>query len=405
MSLPHCPDCYPETPNHAQDKLNSILQAYISRPFSWINSLLLLKRSFYLTDRYLVLTIRFLKKINKIQMHDTLPSTMVNRIQLLWNEAKQRGLTLYSFSLEGCTLLSFLLIYKGKNHYFHYSPTSLLHKQVKAFKDPAIYDDKQRFKKILSQHQLPYPEGRLFFSKQQALYYGKKLGFPLVVKPAASSLTHHVTLKIETVTALRKAIDVAKKVDCRLIVERYIPGDVHRMMVVGDQFLACAKRTRPFIVGDGVATVEKLIDAFNRNPLRGEVKQAGFALYQIKKEAPLIHYLATQALELSTRLDKGKTVYLTQKTTCSNGAEVMNVTDSVCQENIALFEKIHLALGIAVSAIDFICLDVSRPWHTQPFAFLENNSFPDIGFLHCPSSGEPVNLSKSIWDLVLSHLE
>ena len=64
-------------------------------------------------------------------------------------------------------------------------------------------------------------------------------------------------------------------------------------------------------------------------------------------------------------------IYLSDKGTISNGAEFINVMEKVCEENIQLFKKLHKALGIAVSAVDFICEDVSVPWQLQSFAFLE----------------------------------
>jgi D-alanine-D-alanine ligase-like ATP-grasp enzyme len=403
--LEYCPFCYPEKVDHKQTKRNSFLMAYINNPLSTFFKLFFLGKPIYFSDRFLVVLIKILQKWGKVKLQrDAKPEQMVTRLRLLWNEAKSRQLSIHSFSLYNRQLLSFLLIYKGKKHHFHYSPTTLLHKYFRHYKDPTIYDDKAKFKKLLVKHNLPYPEGRAFFSRNKAFAYGLKLGFPLVVKPAASSLSQHITLQIMDQAALKKAIMVAKTIDCRIIIERFVPGFAHRMMCVGEQFLVCSKRMPPNITGNGKLTVNELIDDYNNHPLRGEVGEVGYALYKVNKDNQLSEYLAAQGLSLESFLEKDRTIYLADKSNCSNGAEVINLNEHVCQENIELFKKLHSSLSVAVSAVDFICSDVAQPWHLQSFAFLENNSFPAIDPQHYPSSGKPVNVAGAIWEYVLQQL-
>jgi len=400
-----CPHCYPEKINHTQEKFNSFVLAYINRPLARIFKFLTFNKNIYFTDRYLVATIILLRKFNKLHLQQDIKAEQTTtRLQLLWSEAQKRGLDLYSFSMYNRQLLSFLLKYKGRNYYFHYSPTTLLHKHLKRYKDPTIYDDKAQFKKIMLLNDFPHPEGRAFFSKRKAFLYGKNLGYPLVVKPAASTFSHHVSLQINDLHTLKRAIDIAKLIDCRIIVERFIDGDVHRMMFIDNKLIVCSKRTRACVIGDGYSTIDMLIDKFNSNPLRGKTNQVGFALYQIAKDAHLQTYLSTHGMHLNFVVEEGRKIYLSDKSNCSNGALVINVTEEVCAENIELFRKLHNALQIGVSAIDLICTDVSKPWYSQPFAFLENNSFPAIEPQYYPSTGKPVDVAKDIWDLVLYNL-
>jgi len=404
--ITQCPYCYPEKVNHRQEKLNSFLLAYINRPIAYLFKWLAFNKTLYFTDRYLIATVILLKKLNKVQTQQNIkPEQTVTRLWLLWSEAKKRGLDLTSFSINNRQLLIFLLKYKGKSYYFHYSPTTLLHKYLKKYKDPTVYDDKYTFKRILITNNLSYPEGKVFFSKKNAFLYGKSLGFPLVVKPASSTFSHHVSLEINDEDTLKKAIAIAKLIDCRIIVERFIEGDAHRMMFIGEKFIVCSKRTRPCIIGDGQSTMSVLIDKFNSNPLRGKINQIGFSLYQIEKEDHLIAYLHAQGITLNSVIENGRKIYLSDKSNCSSGAEVLNVTEQVCVENIQLFQKLHRALEIGVTAVDFICTDVSQPWYRQPFAFLENNSFPAIEPQHYPSTGKPADVAKAIWDFVLSNLD
>lgn len=226
-----------------------------------------------------------------------------------------------------------------------------------------------------------------------------------MVKPNSSSLSKHVTLNINDNEALRSAINIAKIIDHKIIIERFIPGDVHRFMFLDDKLLVCSKRTRPSIIGDGKSSINTLIDKFNSNPLRGKKTQEAAALSTVEKNKLLRNCLADQGVSLKSKLDAGKRIFLAEKTNCSNGAEVINLTENVCAENVALFSKVHNSLGVAVTAIDFICSDVSKPWGSQPFGILENNSFPDISPQHFPSSGKPVNVAKAIWEFVIENLD
>jgi D-alanine-D-alanine ligase-like ATP-grasp enzyme len=195
-------------------------------------------------------------------------------------------------------------------------------------------------------------------------------------------------------------------IDFKVIIEKHIEGDVHRVICIGNKLIACTKRVKGFIVGDGQSTIEKLIDQFNKHPYRGKLYQTGSAIYQIDKEATFTtQCLLSQNVNLQTVLKKDKKIYLSHKSTCGTGAEVINVTDDVCPENIQIILKAHHTLNIGVSAMDIICEDVSKPWHMQNWVFLENNSLPAIDMHHYPSIGNSVNIAKEIWDFILQELE
>lgn len=54
-----------------------------------------------------------------------------------------------------------------------------------------------------------------------------------------------------------------------MLVESYIPGSDYRMLVVNDQSVAIARRIPAHVLGDGVHTIEELVEQVNRDPLRG----------------------------------------------------------------------------------------------------------------------------------------
>ena len=59
-----------------------------------------------------------------------------------------------------------------------------------------------------------------------------------------------------------------------MIVERYIKGDEHRLLVVGGKVVAAARGESLWVTGDGVNTVARLIDLqLNTDPRRGEEEE------------------------------------------------------------------------------------------------------------------------------------
>lgn len=400
-----CPYCYPDKANHRIEKINSFL-CWAKKPLILLGQALTLNHPLYATERYLTLCIKLLRKTNNIQMcKDIIRSKTITRLQLIWDEAQKRGLDLYIFQKQGLQLHSYLLRYQEKEYYFHYTPTTLLYRNFK-YTNPKVYDHKWHFKKVLQKHNLPVALGKSFFIKNQALRFANSIGYPLVVKPESSTLAHHVTTDINDEQTLSHAFDIAKMIDFKIIVEKYIEGDVHRVICIGDKFIACTKRVKAAIIGDGYSTVEKLIEQFNQHPYRGKLYQTGSAVYQVDKDSPFtLECLCNQNVSLQTIIEKDKIIYLSHKSTCGTGAEVINVTDDVCPENIEIFLKVHHTLKIGVSAVDFIAQDVSKPWDTQNWAFLENNSLPSIDMHHYPSIGNSINVAKEIWDFILRQLE
>lgn len=87
-----------------------------------------------------------------------------------------------------------------------------------------------------------------------------------------------------------------------------------------------------------------------------------------------------------------------------SGAKISNVTDLIHPENKLLLEKVHKTLNIPLTGLDFICQDISLPWHKQLFGIIENNSFPYIDLHLNPSDGERINVPSKIWDYVLNVL-
>ena len=54
-----------------------------------------------------------------------------------------------------------------------------------------------------------------------------------------------------------------------VIVETFLEGDDHRLLVVNGELVAATRRTPGHVVGDGAHTIAQLIEIVNQDPRRG----------------------------------------------------------------------------------------------------------------------------------------
>lgn len=404
---PSCPHCYPEPDQHEKEKAESILDYYCSRPFQLLSQHLIPKQLGYFYRRYIkYLRIKLLYTFKALHRTTTLDrSQFRNYVLVFWDAALARGLTLYNFKMNDKHTFYFLLIYKNQPYYFQYNPVYILYESTPYFNDSRIYDYKDYFKQFLAKHHFPFAKGESFTSARKAQAYGMKLGFPLVVKPAHASLSRHVTVNITSASQLKTAIKLAKQINYSIIVEQFIPGENYRAIIFNQQVMACCRRLAPTIVGDGVNTVEELIEIKNTHPLRGAPFQRNATLHKIEKNPVLLQLLAQQQVSFSCVLEKNKIILLSDKVATGNGADIIDVTGDLHPSTHILLIEIAKKLNIPLVGLDFICTDIKRSWQEQRFAILENNSLPFIDMHHFPTEGPGIQVADKLWAGILEKLD
>ena len=79
-----------------------------------------------------------------------------------------------------------------------------------------------------------------------------------------------ISIHLTDADQVRAAFDVAREHSRSVIVESFITGEDHRMLVINGELVAVALRVPGHVVGDGVHTIEQLVDEGNRDPRRVE---------------------------------------------------------------------------------------------------------------------------------------
>ena len=97
----------------------------------------------------------------------------------------------------------------------------------------------------------------------------ERVGYPVVVKPFNANHGRGISIHLTTDEQVRTAFEVAREHSRSVIVESFITGDDHRMLVINGELIAVAKRVPGHVVGDGEHTIAELVDEVNRDPRRG----------------------------------------------------------------------------------------------------------------------------------------
>ena len=96
----------------------------------------------------------------------------------------------------------------------------------------------------------------------QAWEEAQDIGLPVVVKPYDGNHGRGVSLNLmtEADVARRLRASPSRKGDSSaVLVERFIPGNEHRLLVVGQQVVAAARGESLWVTGDGKSTVDRTV--------------------------------------------------------------------------------------------------------------------------------------------------
>jgi cyanophycin synthetase len=128
--------------------------------------------------------------------------------------------------------------------------------------------DKEETKNLLEAASIPVPRGRIVYDEEALATAVNRIGYPVVLKPVNGNHGRGATINVQTWEQAVEALATAKRVSRGVIVEKFITGADHRLLVVNYRFVAGAKRTPAMVTGNGKSTLRELIDEVNSDPRR-----------------------------------------------------------------------------------------------------------------------------------------
>lgn len=402
----YCKYCepYPANSIHISERLANMLPLYALQSF-------FISINFFFRNRFPKLHYFFIKIfiekffdlmifsniLQEIEINDD-DENLHNRSLVVIQAARLRGIKIKSLKMFGKFKTNFFtIIAKNKKSIFEGLPLLEIGRA-----SSIDFDDKLILKQILKNYSLPFAEGYSFWNKKTAIKYARELGFPLVIKPRSGSLSKHTTCNIKNNNELQKAINITQIISRDFILEKFIAGDMYRITVINNKIIACCLREAPNVIGDGIHTIEELINIKNDNPLRGDKNKKNFTLHKIIISEQTIIMLMNQNLTIKSILSLGNKIYLHNKIILACGADIHDKTDDVHPDNNMLFVKLASLLQAPIIGIDFICQNISKTYRKQTCAIIEVNSLPYIDMHHFPVSGKSRDVAGYIVDHFLS---
>ncbi|MEM6486275.1 MAG: cyanophycin synthetase [Pseudomonadota bacterium] len=261
-----------------------------------------------------------------------------------------------------------------------------------------LASEKDETNRILGDLGLPVPKQALVYRFRRAQAAAERIGYPVVLKPLNANHGRGVTTDIKNKEQLEKAYDKAKEHSEGVIIETFIEGLDHRLLVVGGRLIAAAKRVPAHVVGDGRSTVEKLVELVNEDPRRGVGHEK--VLTRITLDAAAERMLEQRGMDAKSVPDDGDTVYLQPTANLSTGGTAVDVTDVIHPDNRSMAERAILALGLDVGGVDFLTTDITRSYREVGGGICECNAAPGFRMHVAPSEGEPRNVSGPVIDML-----
>ena len=258
--------------------------------------------------------------------------------------------------------------------------------------------DKEETNEILRDLGLPVPEQRIVRDQTDAKRAAKRIGFPVVLKPLAGNHGRGVSINLKTEEEVEVAFQKAREHGRSIIVESYIEGFDHRLLVVDGELVAAAKREPGHVVGDGKHTIRELVDIVNEDPRRGVGHEKVLTRLEFDHQAERL--LNKIGYDEDTVPAEGEKVYLRSTANLSTGGTALDVTDVIHPDNREMAIRAISAIGLDIGGVDFLTNDISLSYREAGGAICEVNAGPGFRMHVAPSEGTPRDVAGPVVDML-----
>ncbi len=263
-----------------------------------------------------------------------------------------------------------------------------------------IASDKEETHNLLKDLGLPVPKQEMVYSVSDAQRGARRIGFPVVVKPLDANHGRGVSINLTTdeqiETAFAKAREEGKS--RAVLVEQFVTGFDHRLLVVDGKLVAAAKRVPGHVTGDGTSTVAQLVEAVNEDPRRGIGHEKVLTRLELDHQADRL--LDEAGLAADSVLEIGRVFYLRSTANLSTGGTSIDVTDIIHPDNREMAERAVKAIGLDVGGVDFLSADIAHSYREVGGAIVEVNAAPGFRMHVAPSEGTARDVAAPVMDML-----
>jgi cyanophycin synthetase len=231
---------------------------------------------------------------------------------------------------------------------------------------------------------VPFPRSRYFKTNASfpENFTALDLRLPVIFKKSNGKKSIGVRPNIASFSDLT---EIVKNSSGSFIIQEMVFGREYRLLIYKGRLLGALEHAPPQIVGNGVDTINTLIQ-----------KKSGDFQKHILMNEKVAQTLKKNNLTLDSVPAKEQRVVLLETSCLSEGATSTDCTDIVHKDIFELAKKSAKAVNMKLAGIDLICEDISVAPNKQKISFLETNSFPSLGIHYTPMVGQSRRVIKDI---------
>ena len=237
---------------------------------------------------------------------------------------------------------------------------------------------------------LPGSEHQVVSTWENTVKAAQHYGYPVVIKPYDRDNGQGVYAGITTEADLQHAYTEVTKIVPQFLVERHFEGVGHRITIVDQIIITVTKKLPATITGNGISTVQKLIDAqqgVSRYIKRSESGEPfiliGSAVPAMTVDDEVVGMLAQQSHTLSTVPAAGEQLQLRRRNNASAGGVTQAIDKTtVHPDNQELCLRAARVMDLDIAGIDLLIPDITQSWLTTSALICEVNAVPQVGYNH-----------------------
>jgi len=226
-----------------------------------------------------------------------------------------------------------------------------------------LCQDKQLTHRTLARAGIRLPAQQLAASAQDNAAFLAEHG-SVVVKPVNGEQGQGVAVDLRDAEALEHAVERARQLDGRVLLESYHPGLDLRIVVIGYEVVAAAIRRPAQVIGDGRNTIGALIEAQSR---RRQAATGGESRIPLDDETH--RCLQEAGLDVDSVLEQGRQLAVRRTANLHTGGTLEDVTEQLHPELADAAVRAARALDIPVVGLDLLVEAADRP----DYVFIEAN--------------------------------
>jgi cyanophycin synthetase len=259
-------------------------------------------------------------------------------------------------------------------------------------------DNKYLTNSILKELGVPVPRRIVTSDVAEVIHFQKHIQKPIVIKPIVGSKGKRISIGLQSESTIREAFKWAFEIDNDVIAQEFIEGDSYRVLIIDNKFAAAVRLQPPFVIGNGIDTIEHLIAQINLEEGRQIGEKGKLAMVEIDEDT--LKILELKGYHLQSILAEGEKLVLKNSENLRLGGKSFDVSEVINPYNIFVCERISKILHIDVAGIDIISKDISKALNENDACIIEVNSAPDFKMHIEPTEGEKREVQKLFLDML-----